>query len=69
MTRGNLQISRKFCPACSTNTKCERNATVWGCGDVFLVFFSCGLWLIPKWMFNNYSNPWRCSLCGGVAAD
>jgi hypothetical protein len=53
MAVGNLQV-RKF----------EKNAMVWGGGDLVLVLLTWGVWAILKLEFNLAANPWRCSSCG-----
>ena len=62
--RGNVQISRRYCLVCHRWTKHERNAIVWGFGDLLLILFTFGLWLIPKAIIIGCVNRWRCAECG-----
>jgi hypothetical protein len=64
MARGNMKVGQRYCATCGKTAKCERNATVWGLGDVVMVLFTLGAWLLLKFAFNAGSNPWRCSECG-----
>jgi len=61
MAVGNLQVSRGRCPTCKAKTKLERNAQVWGFGDLVMIFLTLGLWVVLKfWM----RPALRCSQCG-----
>lgn len=64
MATGTIETSRGFCPTCKTHTKVERNSMVWGCGDVVMVLFSCGLWVLGRILLRP---AWRCSQCGSKA--
>lgn len=62
--RGTLSVTRRLCPQCGTPTKFERNATVWGAGDLIMILMTVLLWLPLKLGWNALTNPWRCAACG-----
>src|SRR5215813_2011364 len=64
MARGAIQVKQGYCPHCGLLTKCERNSLVWGGGDLILIVFSFGGWLVLKLLWNALVNSWRCSRCG-----
>jgi hypothetical protein len=55
------QIVSKACPTCGTVTKFERHVTAMGCGDLIMVIFTVGLWLLIRQV---WKPPFRCSVCG-----
>lgn len=63
MSAGNLQTAHGICPEHGP-TKVERNAMVWGLGDVVMVLFTCGLWLAAR---AACAPAWKCSTCGRKA--
>lgn len=62
MAKGSIEISQIDCGTCGRLTKAERNATVWGVGDLVMVVFTLGLWAVAKLAIGG--APWRCSTCG-----
>ncbi|HEY2092704.1 MAG TPA: hypothetical protein VGJ81_12500 [Thermoanaerobaculia bacterium] len=64
MAVGNIRIASKPCASCGRVQKFERNALVWGGGDLVLVLLTWGAWAILKILINAGTNPWRCSRCG-----
>ena len=64
MAVGNLRVSSRTCSTCQTTRKFEKNALVWGCGDLIMILVTFGVWLLLKFGFDLASNPWRCSVCG-----
>lgn len=63
MATGNLQIGRSFCPSCGIMRTVERNANVWGAGDIVMTLFTCGMWILVRFLARS---RWRCSVCGTV---
>lgn len=49
---------------CRRTSKFEKNSMVWGCGDLILVVVTFGIWLILRFVFEQFANPWRCTNCG-----
>ena len=64
MAAGNLRVSRRSCRVCGKATKFERNATVWGLGDLIMILCTLGAWVILRGLANGSSNPWCCATCG-----
>ena len=64
MAVGNLRVSSRMCATCGTVRKFEKNAMVWGCGDLLLVVVTFGIWVIIRYVADYMVNPWRCSVCG-----
>jgi hypothetical protein len=64
MAVGNLRVSSRMCATCGTVRKFEKNAMVWGCGDLLLVVVTFGIWIIIRYVADLMVNPWRCSVCG-----
>ncbi len=64
MARGTTQVKNGFCKQCNKSVKTEKNATVWGVGDLVMVMLTAGGWLVLKLISNGISNPWRCYECG-----
>ena len=55
------QLKQRYCPMCKKTTKYERHVTAMGCGDLFMVVFTLGLWLPLRWLF---TPGFRCTVCG-----
>jgi len=55
------QIKRMHCKQCGKNTKHERHTTAMGCGDLFMVVITLGIWLIFRELFKP---RFHCSECG-----
>lgn len=53
-----------MCAKCETVRKFEKNAMVWGCGDLLLVVVTFGVWAVIRFVADLMVNPWRCSVCG-----
>jgi hypothetical protein len=64
MAVGNLRVSSRPCSSCGQVRKFEKNAMVWGGGDLVLVLLTWGAWALLKIIINLAGNPWRCSVCG-----
>jgi ribosomal protein L37AE/L43A len=64
MARGNLEVSQQHCPSCGKSVKAERNARVWGGGDLIMVVFTLGLWAVIKLAAGG--QAWRCAGCGSL---
>lgn len=55
------QTESKTCKKCGTVTKHERHITAMGCGDLIMVIFTFGIWIIIREVFKP---KFRCSVCG-----
>ena len=58
-----MAVSRRPCPNCKKQTKCERPDLSWGVGDLVMVLLTCGLWVIVRFLFRS---GWKCSDCGSA---
>lgn len=55
------KIKSKHCRRCKERTKFERHVTAMGCGDLFMVVLTLGLWVVVRHIF---TPGWRCTVCG-----
>lgn len=49
----------KYCSVCQRNV--TPKSAQWGCGDLFMVLITLGLWLIPKMLLSRSGG--RCPIC------
>ena len=52
---------RRYCKVCQEQTKFTQHTTAMGCGDLFMVVCTFGIWLILRVLF---TPPFRCNDCG-----
>ena len=57
-------VRPRHCPVCRRRTRQERAVLGWGCFDLFLLAFTFGLWLVPKFYFHWALDRWHCVECG-----
>jgi hypothetical protein len=54
-------IKSKYCKNCRKRTAHHRYVTAMGCGDLFMVIITLGLWVVLRALF---TPGYHCSVCG-----
>lgn len=63
---GNIEICNRWCRYCGGMMKHERNAMLWGAGDLLLMLMTCFISIPLKFLLYWASgrSSWRCHWCG-----